>query len=419
MKKTIYILSILLISAGSLYAQKSNVKLAKSRSNAIENPDFNGAREAIRLALQDPTTKDLADTWEVAGNIGYLQFQYMQQQKFINGVEPDQAELGKAVAESYKYFVVADSLSLIPNAKGKVSERMHKALAAKMLEYYKSQALIMSGIQSFNDNKDYDGAYEYFDMHLNIPDLTMMQDPKLQEQMPKDTDYLAYRSYQASFAINGGHDDKAIAIYESMKDGAYKPVAIREWLANEYNKVGDTVNYVRTLNESIEKFPEEPYFIQVLINHYINTNQVDAALTYLDKAIERNPNVANYYQIKGNIYAFLYERDGTHRDDALKTLNKALELDDKLPDVYYSLGNVYYVQAEKVREHAGYQQDNRLYEQEMNQANEIFAKALPYFEQANSLKNDDRTTKLRLRSIYRILKMQDKYDAMDAEIRNM
>ncbi len=416
MKKIIYLMSILLACSGSIYAQKSNVKLAKSRANALENPDFKGAREAINAALENPETKDLEETWEVAGQIGWLQYKNMEQNQFINGTPMDVVEAGKAISESAGYFIVADSLSLLPNAKGKVSDRKHRDFVEKMLEYYKSAILLNCGVKYFEEFKDYTTAYDYFEQHLGMRNLKMMQDPKIQEQMPNDTLYQEYRSYQAMFAIRAGQDIKAIAIYEELKNGQYKTVAINEWLADEYLKVGDTINYVRTLKEGVEKFPNEPYFIQFLINHYIHTDQVDVAIEYLDKAIERDPNNANYYQVKGSIYAILYDSDGSHRDDAIEALKKAESLDPNLFDVQYSLGNIYYIQGEKAANSAAYIQDNNQFKAAMAQAEEIFRIALPYFEKANQIKNDNRNTKQRLRSIYYRLKMDDKYEAMNAEL---
>jgi len=419
MKRTIYLLSILLMCAGGMYAQKSNVKLAKSRANALENPDFKGAREAIEQALQNPETKDLAETWEVAGQIGYLQFQNMQQEQILKGTQINVVEAGQAIAESYKYFVVADSLSLLPNAKGKVSDRKHREFVDKMLEYYRSMILLNCGVQYYETFKDYKSAYDYFDLQLNMRNLKMMQDPKVQAQMPVDTTYLEYSSYQAMFAIKAGMDKEAIAIYENIKDGAYKPISIREWLAEEYRKVGDTENYVRTLKESAEKYPEEAYFIQFLINHYIEVNQFDEAIEYLDKAIEQKPNVANYYQVKGSLYTILYDRDGSHRNDALEALKKAEELDPNLFDVQTSLGRIYLTQADKADESANKISDNKQYELAKKQVNEILLMALPHFEKANQIKNDDRNTKVTLRSIYYRLKMMDKYNAINAEINAM
>ena len=260
MKKVIYLMAVLLISSIGLYAQKSNVKIAKSKSSSIENPDFATAREAIKLALQDETTKNDAETWYVAGMIGYNEYQYLMTKAQENLQQPDPMAIAKAVAESYDYFIVADSLSLIPNAKGKVNTKIHRECSEKLFEYYQRQLLVNGGITANNDLQDYQTAYDMFDKHQSIPLLKMMQEPKLQEQMPLDTNYYAYSSYQAAFAMKLGDHDKVIAIYENIKDKGYKPLAIREWLVQEYIEVKDTVNMLKTINESIEKFPTDPYF---------------------------------------------------------------------------------------------------------------------------------------------------------------
>ena len=72
MKKSIFLAALVLISAGC-FAQKANVSKARSLADA-ETPDYAGARDAIAEALQNDETKDKADTWYVAGLIGYKEF---------------------------------------------------------------------------------------------------------------------------------------------------------------------------------------------------------------------------------------------------------------------------------------------------------------------------------------------------------
>lgn len=71
MKKSYFsILLAVLMLAGSVnvFAQKKNVSKAKAKILA-EVPDTKAAREAILPALVDPTTKDLANTWFIAGEV--------------------------------------------------------------------------------------------------------------------------------------------------------------------------------------------------------------------------------------------------------------------------------------------------------------------------------------------------------------
>ena len=63
MKKVVLSLAILMLSGGVVFAQKANVNKAKNKALSTENPDFEGAREAIKLALEDPTTWLIHGMW--------------------------------------------------------------------------------------------------------------------------------------------------------------------------------------------------------------------------------------------------------------------------------------------------------------------------------------------------------------------
>ena len=59
--KKIILSMFLVISVTFAFAQKANVSKAKTKA-LMENPDFTGARELIKPALTEETTKDLAST---------------------------------------------------------------------------------------------------------------------------------------------------------------------------------------------------------------------------------------------------------------------------------------------------------------------------------------------------------------------
>lgn len=67
MKKVLFSV-VLLLAAGSAFAQEKAVKEAKSIANGT-NPDFAKAEQLIQGALTNPETKDDPETWNVAGFI--------------------------------------------------------------------------------------------------------------------------------------------------------------------------------------------------------------------------------------------------------------------------------------------------------------------------------------------------------------
>ena len=163
MKKTLILAALVLISAGCFAQKNPLVKKAKSYALA-ETPDFQAARAAISEALE---TEHTAEAYYWAGMIGY---QEMTQENYnqMMGKGVNQVKVGAAVEESYKYWLKADELAMIPtlDKKGRevVDQKTRNNIAKRMLEYYKQQELVKYGIY-LNEQKDYEGAYNAFKLH--------------------------------------------------------------------------------------------------------------------------------------------------------------------------------------------------------------------------------------------------------------
>lgn len=418
MKKVLVIMMAMLLSVTACQAQKKAVSAAKNKAMNTENPDFAGARESIKSALEDETTKDLADTWYVAGLIGYKENEWLMVQTQL-GKNVDQAQKGKALMESYDYWMKAIELTYVPtyDKKGnaKYDTKTRKAVTDKLLEYYRLQEFVKYGIY-LNEQKDFKGAYDAFEIHLGIPKLECMQDAKYQKEMPMDDEgYKQYTYYAALFAVQSGQHEEAVKILESMKDGDYEAITVNQFLYQEYVELKDTVNFVRVLQDATQKFPSEPWFLQNLINYYIFSGQKQTAIEYLDQAIEREPNVAQYHHIKGNLL-----EDAKDYDNALKEFDRALEIDPKLADAMAGKGRVFYNQAVKMNEDAAYINDNKAYKKALADMNEMFRKSLPFFEAAHEIDPANTDYMRTLKTLYYRFQsepgMQAKYDAIVNEL---
>lgn len=396
-------------------AQKANVKLAKSKMTG-ETPDYAAARAAIQQALVDPETKDLADTWFQAGMIGYNQCQKATMDQVL-GQAVDKMAVGEGVAESYMYWLKADSIALIPtlDKKGRevIDTKTHSAIQKKMLEYYTNQELIKYGIE-LNDQRDFKRAYEIFSMHLDIPELPMMQDEKLQAKMPKDTIFQQYMFYKGIFAIQSGMHPEAVKALELLKDGDYEPVQVNQFLYQEYVELKDTASYVALLQNASKRFPQEPWFLQNLINHYIFSNQMQTAIEYLQQAIEREPKVTQYHIIMGNIL----NEQGEY-DNAIACYHKALEIDPQLAAAVAGEGRVYFDRATKLNEKSMNISDDKLYKQALQEMNTLFKKSLPLFERAHEMDPKNRDYMQILRQLYGRFQMEAKRQAIIEELENL
>jgi len=403
MKKIILSL-ILVICFTSVFAQKANVTKAKNKA-LMDDPDFAGGREAIKLALLDSTTSKLAETWYVAGLIGDKENELLGVKAAAN-LPYDADVKGKAILEAYNYFLEAYKLDQLPDAKGKVKPEFSKKIKPKIKEYFTNQQNLIAYGASLYDKKNYLGATKAFDAYLSIPKLPMMNN-----EIPLDSTYNMITYYDALASSNANFHDKAIKLYEGLKDKKYESETVYQLLYEEYVTKKDTVNYVKTLKEGLEKFPTNAWFLQNLINHYIFTGKSKDAMTYLNTAIDRDPNIAQYHYVKGNL-----EESLGNTVEAIAAFDKALELDPTLADAYAGKGRLYYNKAVKMSDEANKIKDVKQYNVEMKNVEALFKQSIPFFKKASEMKPKDIEIKRTLKTLYYRLKMDADFEAIKKEI---
>lgn len=404
MKKLILSL-ILVISFTFTFAQKANVSKAKNKA-LMESPDFAGAREAIKLALQDSTTKNLAETWFVAGLIGTKENDLLYQKAVL--AQPFDADVkGKAILESYAYYLEASKLDQLPDAKGKVKLKYTKDIKASLKDYYKVPQNLISYGATLYDKKNYEGALQVFETYLEIPKLPLMNN----EISMTDSSYKMIKYYAAIAAKNAKKDDKALALLNSLKTDNYETLTVYQLLYEQYSAMKDTVNSAKTLKEGFDKFPSEAWFLQNLINQLIYSGKTADALVYLNTAIEREPKMAQYRFVKGNLDESLGNTDA-----AIAAFDKAIELDPTLADAYAGKGRLYYNKAVKMSEVANALKDVKAYNAEVKKIEEVFKQSIPFFKKAIELNPKEVEFKKPLKNLYYRLKMDADFEAIKKEI---
>ena len=414
MKKSIFLAALVLISAGC-FAQKANVSKARGLADA-ETPDYAGARAAIAEALQNDETKDQANTWYVAGFIGYKEFENGNLKRQI-GQHVDVPTWGAAVQESLDYWTKAYELALVPTydkkGKAKYDTKTPKSILPKVVEYFQFQPLIIAGFSAY-ENNDPSTAYDLFMAHCNIPDMKLMQDnPEELAKLLRDSSFYTCVYYAGRFAYEAQRYEEAIATLQRMNSEHAKANALpkevifaNEYIYQIYIEQKDTVNAVEFIKGCINQFPNEPWFMQNLINLYINSGQEDKAIEYLDIAIEREPNVGQYYNSKGSILA----RIGRF-EESFKAFEQAIAIEPNNALFLETLGFAYVDLGNKLNDDAAYY-DAKEYAKAKVEIDKAYQNALPYFEKAYELEPDNYDYKRSLRSLYYRLGMNDKYEAL-------
>lgn len=399
MNKRVFFIAMLalgVVFTGS--AQKKNVSAAKNKALNVESPDFEGAKTAIQAALEDSTTKDLAETWYVAGLV-YQKIIDNDIYKSVTGGTADPILQGDCAIKSVDYYCVAYDKDLQPNAKGKVKPKYTKQIRKAVETYYNQMILVNYGITAYN-KQDFETAIKAFNVHTSIPDLAMFADEK---PFVKDSTYYQIRYYTALAGERSGNSDLTLQIFEEIKDKGYQEAYINQHICDLYKERKDTVNYLRALEEGYERFPNDIFFLGNMINFYIFNDQVEKGMAYLDKAIELDPNNAQLYNVRGSVMETL-----NHLHEAEAAYDKSLELD---PNNFKSLNDkarMVYTRAQQIEEKSVMARDMKLADNLKYHAMEIYKESLPYFEKAAELNPTDIDNLRLLRSVYYKLSNTDK-----------
>lgn len=405
MKKVILSL-FLLLSVTAFFAQKKNVSRARNLT-LMETPDFKGAREAILPAFEDPTTSQDPRTWHVAGLIGYKENEAYFKELAL-GKQVDFTKKGKAVMESLNYFLKAYEMDQNQvDKKGRnIKPKFESDIKSKIKEYFEEKHnLFYYAATLYDEKKDYVGAMKVFETYLSIPELPFMKDV-----VTIDSTYIQVKYFNALAARNAEMWEKAIEIHENIKNEGYETSNVYKMLYEEYVQIKDTTNFLRVLEEGFNKMPEEPWFIQNLINYYLTNNFIEESKVYINKAIKVSPNEAVYHYVKAKI-------DETENNyvDARVSYEKTLELDPKFADAYAGIGVLIIDEGQKILDEAAYKSD-REFNAAKIKSKVVFKSALEYFLKAAEISPDELIYKRNLRMLYYRLEMSKELEAIEKEL---
>lgn len=207
--------------------------------------------------------------------------------------------------------------------------------------------------------------------------------------------------------------DQAIEFYESVISMAKTPT--REMYGDIFYcqlMKKDTTSAINTLQKVLSDFPSDEgsvTYLNQLIDLYIQTKQWDNATTYLQKAIEAEPNNTAYLFNLG----YLNATKG-NEEAAIDYYKKAIEINPKDENSNLNLGVLYENKGRDILVEADKNFGKKNYNTLKSQGQGYLKQAYPYIETYASVTTDDFRKKNAYRdlmSIYMQLNMMDKYKA--------
>jgi tetratricopeptide (TPR) repeat protein len=148
-----------------------------------------------------------------------------------------------------------------------------------------------------------------------------------------------------------------------------------------------------------------------LIDLYLKSSKNDEALKYIELAKKDDPNNFSLYYAAGIMFL-----NQNNFDQAILELTRSVEIKNDYYDNQYALGVAYINKAADMFLKANDIMDVKKYTVATDEANVVYAKALPYMERAYELKPDDVFAMQSLKELYYRLRMTEKYDAVKAKL---
>ena len=298
------IFAAIFVSAGSLFAQTSNIKKAqtnfqkyyefKQTGTAKLGESFlNTAKEAIDAAVVHDKTKDNAEAWTyyslIYGNLGV-----------DNSNADDIAKAQEAISKAKQLDTDKKQEENIKNS-----------------EYNLYAFNFNQGVAAW-EKQDFPGAYNAFNSALKY--------------MPGDTTL----TYYAGIAAIQNNDlknglEKYLALAERKDYSEHKKIV--KDIPNLYLTLADTTNALKYAEMASKMYPEDSEIVNQHINYNIALGNTSGIMNDLKAQIAKEPTNKTLY-----FYLGIAESSLGNNDNAYQAYKKALEIDPNYLDANINAG---------------------------------------------------------------------------------
>ncbi|MBL7962550.1 MAG: tetratricopeptide repeat protein [Flavobacteriales bacterium] len=377
--------------ATTALAQNANVVNAY---NYMQDGDLGKAAEYIEPAIANETTMGKEKTWRYRGDIYRL---------IALG---DKAELKAKYPDAMQRAIESYLRAVELDVKGSYRTENIRALGGLQ------GASVNAGNEAFTAQQ-FDQAVGYYQQSQRIAKAFNQVDTLALFNMA-----LAYDSK--------GDAAKAIESYKECLAVGYTKPEVYRYLSLQYKKSGDMESAIRTLAEGRTKYPQSKEMIQEQLGLLLETGRSEEAEKVVAEAIAADPNNALFHFVQGNLFdGKASPKEGTAPseadantwyDKAEASYKRCTELDPTFFDAWFNLGAIYNNRAATCYEKANTIKDNEKYNKAKKECDDIYLKAVPFFEKAHELQPEDVATIQQLMKLYAKTNDQARYDALKAKL---
>ena len=404
------ILSICLLLALPMCYAYSQTDVLKQAKATLKNGDVKELQKLVDKMTVHPDTKDLADTWYVAGRVQQRKSEQEMEKAYLR--KPyDTLTIYNSALNMSQYFLRCDSLAQLKTKPGKINKYRKENQRAILAD---KGNLLNGGIYYYNHATEGDTtklarARDFFKTYI---DLTVSDMFAADNLLPRDSVFSQIAYYASLAAIRIGDNATVLKYAPYAEDDDKVGQYAMEFMAQAHQHYGNTSAWIETLKRGIEKHPDDDYYFANLIDYYGSNNNYDEALEFANGMLAKAPDNYYYLFVKG----FLYHSMKRY-NDALVFYKRSIEENPYYAEAYSNVGLVYSLMAQDFSVEAVTDIKDPRYSVDKAKLRSFYEKALPYYEKARELRPNDRTLWLTgLHRVYYNLSMGEQFNEMEALI---
>ncbi|GIV32668.1 MAG: hypothetical protein KatS3mg031_0203 [Chitinophagales bacterium] len=371
--------------------QTAYFKVEEYKASEFKDTDaLLGALEAINETVKNESAAQKPKTWYYKGLINHL----IYENEAIASQHPD------ALFEASQGYQKALSIT---------EKKFPEAEICKSNLYNLALQIQNKGAQLYNAG-DYDNAYRHF---MEVRAIKKFLDGIGYEKKLDDAD-ATYNSVLCLWRLN--KKEEAKKMLHELIDINYDSPAIYQILASFYAEDGNHTEALKVLEKGIKRYPENVNLLIDELNIYIKEGRETEAISKLEKAAELDPNNAQIYYVLGAAY----DKAGK-KEQAEAAYKKCIELDPENYSAYNNLGAIYYNEGIEINKEMmeNTKLTDKQYKELTAKRNDLYRKAMPYFEKAYQIKSDDLGIIQALKEVYAKLEMYDLSKKMKGELERL